>query len=165
DQFSQEQQKVCHLVQDSHPSEEEEKCRQQRNGKETAPEAAFEAAKQESSAGLQLAFQFVIQRTEGQGTCVVSGTQENGIWRVQRAGRDVVWLLQGPVIGGEGPGQSALTQGDGEVHQPEEHVAVVHTLPTVEGEHALRPGAHFGNIGLSRKKNKKQKEGPDLTSH
>lgn len=79
--------------------------------------------------------------------------------RVERTGRDVVWLLQSPVVGCKGPGQSALTQCDDKVDQPEEHkqvtqmedqdVAVVHTFSTVERKQTLWSGADFGNIGLT----------------
>lgn len=79
--------------------------------------------------------------------------------RVQGACRDVGWLPQGPVVRCESSSQGALAQRDGKVDQPEEHeqvtqmqdedVAVVHTFSTIEGKHALWPGTHFGNIGLT----------------
>ena len=38
---------------------------------------------------------------------------------------DIVWFTEGPVVGGEGPGQRALPQGDDEVHTPEKSHGVV----------------------------------------
>lgn len=46
---------------------------------------------------------------------------------------DVVRLAEGPVVGGEGPGQRALPHGDDEVHTPEEGDRVVN----LQVEHVL----------------------------
>lgn len=48
-------------------------------------------------------------------------------YEARREGKhgDVVWLGEGPVVGGEGPRQRALPQGDDEVHAPEESHNVV----------------------------------------
>uniref|UniRef100_A0A674MEP6 Uncharacterized protein n=1 Tax=Takifugu rubripes TaxID=31033 RepID=A0A674MEP6_TAKRU len=165
-QFSQEQQKVRHLIQHSHPTGQRQRNHPSGRGSDTnseeegvlgrgaevlsvylfqAPEAAFEAAE---SAGLFLQD----QGTKSKRTSVVTwrsafipyGSAKRG---VERAGGDVVWLLQGPVIGSKGPSQGALAQRDGKVDQPEKHkqvaemehqdIAMVNALPPVEGEHAL----------------------------
>uniref|UniRef100_A0AAY5KJ95 Uncharacterized protein n=1 Tax=Esox lucius TaxID=8010 RepID=A0AAY5KJ95_ESOLU len=81
---------------------------------------------------------------KSQGASVVSGSAEGG---EDRAGRDVVGLLEGPVVGREGPGQGHLSQRRHEVGAPEEQedvvelqhdeVLVVAGLPAVEGKQAL----------------------------
>lgn len=66
---------------------------------------------------------------------------EDGVWR------NIIWLLEGPVIRGKGPRQSDLTQGRHKVGAPEEEediveleqdeVFVVEGLPTVKRKQAL----------------------------
>uniref|UniRef100_A0A3Q2HS84 Uncharacterized protein n=1 Tax=Equus caballus TaxID=9796 RepID=A0A3Q2HS84_HORSE len=89
---------------------------------------------------------------KGQGACVrpAEGGEE-------REGRQVVWLVEGPVVGGEGPSQRDLAQGQHEVGQPEEHEdiedlqaqqgPVVARLPAIEGELAVGAGAQVGFVG------------------
>uniref|UniRef100_A0A667ZW15 Uncharacterized protein n=1 Tax=Myripristis murdjan TaxID=586833 RepID=A0A667ZW15_9TELE len=84
------------------------------------------------------------QRAKGQGACVVSSPTQGG---EDGVGRDIVWLLEGPVIRGKGPCQSDLAQCSHKVGAPEEEediveleqdeVFVVEGLATVEGKQAL----------------------------
>ena len=77
--------------------------------------------------------------------------------REEWEGRQVVWLVQGPVVGGEGPSQRDLAQGQHEVGQPEEHEGienlqaqqgpVVAGFTTIEGELAVGTGAQARLIG------------------
>uniref|UniRef100_A0A2K6TUU2 Uncharacterized protein n=1 Tax=Saimiri boliviensis boliviensis TaxID=39432 RepID=A0A2K6TUU2_SAIBB len=88
------------------------------------------------------------ERAKGQGACVVPRPTKG---REERKGRQVVWLAQGPVVGGKGPGQRDLAQRQHKVGQPEEHEGiedlqaqqgpVVARLTTVEGELAAGIGA------------------------
>lgn len=76
----------------------------------------------------------------------------------EREGRHVIWLAQGPVVGGEGPGQGDLAQRQHEVGQPEEHkgvedlqaqqCAVVAGFTAVEGKLAsgVRARVRFSGI-------------------
>uniref|UniRef100_A0A8C0WR95 Uncharacterized protein n=1 Tax=Castor canadensis TaxID=51338 RepID=A0A8C0WR95_CASCN len=99
---------------------------------------------------------------KGQGPCVVPRSAKG---REEREGRQIIWLSQGPVVGGKGPGQGDLTQRQHEVGQPKEHEGiedlqaqqrtVVARLTTIEGELAAAIGAQARFIGggetLSRK--------------
>uniref|UniRef100_A0A8C2WUC1 Uncharacterized protein n=1 Tax=Cyclopterus lumpus TaxID=8103 RepID=A0A8C2WUC1_CYCLU len=80
------------------------------------------------------------ERAKGQGPCVVSGHEEG-----TEANRgNIIRLLEGPVIRGEGPRQGDLAQGRHKVGAPEEEkdvveleqdeVFVVEGLPTIEGK-------------------------------
>uniref|UniRef100_A0A8C9JEA1 Uncharacterized protein n=1 Tax=Panthera tigris altaica TaxID=74533 RepID=A0A8C9JEA1_PANTA len=92
---------------------------------------------------------------KGQGACVVPEGQGGG--REEWEGRQVVWLVQGPVVGGEGPRKRDLAQGQHEVGQPEEHEGienlqaqqgpVVAGFTTIEGELAVGTGAQARFIG------------------
>uniref|UniRef100_A0A2K5EBJ1 Uncharacterized protein n=1 Tax=Aotus nancymaae TaxID=37293 RepID=A0A2K5EBJ1_AOTNA len=110
------------------------------------------------------------ERAKGQGACVVPRPTKG---REEREGRQVVWLAQGPVVGGKGPGQRDLAQRQHEVGQPEEHEgiedlqaqqgSVVARLTTVEGE--LAAGLIGGGEGLwERRENGVQKEAPGVQS-
>uniref|UniRef100_A0A673USZ0 Uncharacterized protein n=1 Tax=Suricata suricatta TaxID=37032 RepID=A0A673USZ0_SURSU len=142
-----------------------------------APEAAFETGHKELSKPplVGRTFEALIQvlqhhsddlhdgqneGAKGQGACVVPEGQGGG--GEEREGRQVVWLVQGPVVGGEGPSQRDLAQGQHEVGQPEEHEGiedlqaqqgpVVARLATIEGKLAvgIRAQARFigGGEGL-----------------
>uniref|UniRef100_A0A3P8TPT4 Uncharacterized protein n=1 Tax=Amphiprion percula TaxID=161767 RepID=A0A3P8TPT4_AMPPE len=99
------------------------------------PEAALHAAH---------LFNLQDQRTKSQRACMVpiqEKTGEDGV------GRDVIGLLEGPVIRGKGTRQSDLAQGRDKVGTPEEkedvveleqnEVSVVDGLTTVEGKQTL----------------------------
>uniref|UniRef100_A0A2I3HJN1 Uncharacterized protein n=1 Tax=Nomascus leucogenys TaxID=61853 RepID=A0A2I3HJN1_NOMLE len=116
------------------------------------------------------------ERAKGQGACVVPRPAKG---REEREGWQVVWLAQGPVVGGKGPGQRDLAQRQHEVGQPEEHEGiedlqaqqgpVVARLTTVEGELATGIGALAGLIGggeglWERRENQVQKEAPGVHS-
>uniref|UniRef100_A0A672G5G2 Uncharacterized protein n=1 Tax=Salarias fasciatus TaxID=181472 RepID=A0A672G5G2_SALFA len=90
------------------------------------------------------------ERAEGQSPCVKDGPE-----RPPQRGEDgeaghVVWLDEGPVVGGEGAGQRHLPQRRHEVGAPQEEedvvelqadqVLVVDGLAAVEGEQALGVG-------------------------
>uniref|UniRef100_A0A8C7CWE1 Uncharacterized protein n=1 Tax=Oncorhynchus kisutch TaxID=8019 RepID=A0A8C7CWE1_ONCKI len=109
-----------------------------------APEAAFETANQEAGKSINDAKHLhkgQDQRAKCQRACVVPG-------------RYTIHL-----VGSEGPGQGALSQGDGKVDQPQEHqqvaqlqhkdVVVVEALAAVEGKGALGAWAHHGHVGLT----------------
>uniref|UniRef100_A0A8D2JQW4 Uncharacterized protein n=1 Tax=Sciurus vulgaris TaxID=55149 RepID=A0A8D2JQW4_SCIVU len=91
---------------------------------------------------------------KGQGSCVVPCPAKG---REERKGWQVVWLAQGPVVGGKGPSQCDLAQRQHEVGQPKEHegiedlqaqqCTVVARLTTIEGELASGVGAQAGFIG------------------
>uniref|UniRef100_A0A667FRG5 Uncharacterized protein n=1 Tax=Lynx canadensis TaxID=61383 RepID=A0A667FRG5_LYNCA len=137
-----------------------------------APEAAFETGHEELGKPplVGRTFKALIQVFEhhsddlhngqnegakGQGACVVPEGQGGG--REEWEGRQVVWLVQGPVVGGEGPSQRDLAQGQHEVGQPEEHEGienlqaqqgpVVAGFTTIEGELAVGTGAQARFIG------------------
>uniref|UniRef100_A0A8C8WKM7 Uncharacterized protein n=1 Tax=Panthera leo TaxID=9689 RepID=A0A8C8WKM7_PANLE len=137
-----------------------------------APEAAFETGHEELGKPplVGRTFEALIQVFEhhsddlhngqnegakGQGACVVPEGQGGG--REEWEGRQVVWLVQGPVVGGEGPSQRDLAQGQHEVGQPEEHEGienlqaqqgpVVAGFTAIEGELAVGTGAQARLIG------------------
>uniref|UniRef100_A0A8C5C8W8 Uncharacterized protein n=1 Tax=Gadus morhua TaxID=8049 RepID=A0A8C5C8W8_GADMO len=180
---AQEEQEVRHLVQNRHPAEdttEEEAERSQtpRGQKKSVPLLHYhdvrvpvhklDEALQAPKAAFQTScctFKFMQEATCSifVRACVCvwaraspDGPAEGG---EEREGRDVLGLLQGPVVGGEGPGQRALAQGDGEVDQPQEQeevaelqqqdVAVVQALPPVEGERTLGALAGDGQAALA----------------
>uniref|UniRef100_A0A8C6ZNU9 Uncharacterized protein n=1 Tax=Nothoprocta perdicaria TaxID=30464 RepID=A0A8C6ZNU9_NOTPE len=133
-----------------------------------APEAALETAQEELGDLVVCTFQPVVQilqrdpddlddgedeGSEGQRASVVPRPSES---REERERRDVVGLLEGPVVGGEGAGERHLAQRDHEVGQPEEHedveelegdeVLVVGALTAVEREEALGVRARLGHV-------------------
>uniref|UniRef100_A0A8K9XPA4 Uncharacterized protein n=1 Tax=Oncorhynchus mykiss TaxID=8022 RepID=A0A8K9XPA4_ONCMY len=154
---------VSHLVQDSVSVEELDEFLQ-------APEAALQAAEQELGKAIlehHLTFQLLVQvlqqnpddlnqrqdeGTEGKGACMVSRQgEEDGV------GWDVVGLLEGPVVGCEGPSQGHLTQRRHKVSTPEEEEHVVELeqdevfmvvgLASVEGKQALGVRALGCDVG------------------
>uniref|UniRef100_A0A3P9A5Y0 Uncharacterized protein n=1 Tax=Esox lucius TaxID=8010 RepID=A0A3P9A5Y0_ESOLU len=182
--FSQEEQKVCHLIQHSHPTEGRRSSEAQRKtithrGRERqayrdrytgvpvhelnemfqTPEAAFQTADEKTGKSVPVVqilqnnperlYYSQDQRTKCQRTCVEPRIYTNPFNTRQH--RTWGYIL----------GQGALSQGDGEVHQPEEHqqvaqlqhedVAVVEALATVESKGALGARADLCDVGLTER--------------
>uniref|UniRef100_A0A8B9G7A7 Uncharacterized protein n=1 Tax=Amazona collaria TaxID=241587 RepID=A0A8B9G7A7_9PSIT len=135
-----------------------------------APEAAFEAAQDELGHFVLCSCQSRRQQqndpddlddgedegAEGQRAGVRTVPERTAEGGEERECRDILGLLEGPIIGCEGAGQRHLAQGDHEVDEPEEHeeveelerdeVPVVGRLPPIERKEALGVGALLGDV-------------------
>uniref|UniRef100_A0A8C7S3H6 Uncharacterized protein n=1 Tax=Oncorhynchus mykiss TaxID=8022 RepID=A0A8C7S3H6_ONCMY len=142
EEFAQEQEEVCHLVQDSYPTRSNSISVDELDEFLQAPEAALETlvvdVLQQNPDDLDDGED---ERAKRQGTCVIPEQGKDG------EGRHVVRLDQGPVVGGKGPSQGHLTQRCHKVGTPEKQedivelqanqVLVVDRLSTVEGKQTL----------------------------
>lgn len=72
---------------------------------------------------------------------------------------DISRFVQGPVVGGECPGESTLPQCQDKVHQPQQHeqvtqlqnchAAIIHTLTSIKRKHTPRTHTHTAHIPLT----------------
>uniref|UniRef100_A0A3Q2CU93 Uncharacterized protein n=1 Tax=Cyprinodon variegatus TaxID=28743 RepID=A0A3Q2CU93_CYPVA len=116
------------------------------------PEAALHAAQQKF--GKLILSTWEDQGSKSQGACVVS-TQREG--REDGISRNVIWLLEGPVIGSK---ICTPEEEEDVIELKQDEVSVVQRLTTIKSKQALCIRALDGNIGcvecLGEEKQKRQ---------